>query len=783
MSIVLGRARWFCSVLCFLVIAFSCCHVFAESSDFPAGFVRKVYEDEEGKHNYVVFVPQGYTSERAWPVVLFLHGASERGSDGVKPISAGLGTALELNPDQPFLAVFPQCESTRGRILTNWRADSPETARALRILDVVEHEYRIDPARRALCGWSMGGYGAWSVAAADPEKWAAVLAMSGGETETPLQLDKLAKSNVPVWAVHGKQDQLVSFEQTERLVSKLNSLGGNGTATIVDGVGHGVWQYLLADPRSLKWLANPSSVVPGEVTDLELQNPFPSMTPFYVENFTSLQRLPNMISLRMGNSALEVISQGIPDVIPEQALQGSMPDIHRVFSSGDEKIEVTLKDVGFECHVVGSRLHAISGGRFLSRFTMKPLKLKIGSTLLKAGETRAETGGFVIEIGHREPVSLDIEIQPTIGPDGLELVPLRQQFQIADKNWHIVPPKKVSINTDRFSDANVVTGVVGGLYLQKLQVEKTVLQVVPSLLKVVEAELRTRDAPRLARMLWPLPVLVPEMTISPSQVRTDQQGISLVFDMYVRASKTAPNAEHTSPHQLGKSRFDVTKLARSRDLDFRVSLNAIDALGNLAIREGYAYINVMDLPDDYLKHLAKRDVLSGIFPKSFQGDADVGDVGLRLLQPFKIHPVDQSSVQQGTMIEVEFPGVAFEVFHKETGQSLVVPFAMRQRVQIETISMSGVTDSLNVSWLPNPVMTVLDVAGNVEVDQARFEAEFCKAWSEWSQSRAGGKRAIPQLRFGDAALVLESFVIRDEEAELKLGPSNQTQSTPAGVSE
>src|SRR5581483_10201565 len=169
-------------------------------------FVLRDFQDEQGTHKYSVFVPAGYSPARRWPVILYLHGAGERGTDGIKPTLVGLGPYAKARGSSfPFLIVFPQVEDTQGRVLTAWQAGQPAGERALRILDDVQRTFAVDPQRISLVGWSMGGYGAWSLGAAYPQRWSAVVPMSGGGDP-----DKVAGlKNTPVWAFHGLGDQLV----------------------------------------------------------------------------------------------------------------------------------------------------------------------------------------------------------------------------------------------------------------------------------------------------------------------------------------------------------------------------------------------------------------------------------------------------------------------------------------------------------------------------------------------------------------------------------------------
>lgn len=751
------------------VFVLLCCSslLFAEEnldkpSYLPSGFSQKIFTDNDGEHRYLVFVPADYSAEKQWPVVLFLHGAGQKGTDGLRPAIAGLGTALTVSPDQQFIAVFPQCENLTGRHLTCWLAGSKDSERALKILNQVEHDYSIDDKKRTLCGWSMGGYGVWSLAAANPDFWAGVLSISGGETEREIPLDKLAKSNIVVWAVHGSADSLIPFSQEKSLIENLNQAGGHGVYTLEEGFGHNVWRYLFADPRSLQWLANPTVKLATEIKDFKENAPLPPMSQFYIDHYTHLENLPKMLSLRMGNAALDVISQGIPEVIPASALSGKLDDIERSTTSGGETIRVKLADITFDSKIDSVTLEAISGGRFLARFAMNPLSLKIGSAALNSKSTNASTGSFEILMGHREPVILELEIQPSIGEEGLELTPLKKNFTIPDSNWHIIPPQEIDVNNSEYSKANIVTGIVGGLYLQKDQIEETVLEVVPSFLEVVEAELQSREAPKLAQLLWPLPALIPDLAISPSQVRTDPEGISLVFDLQIRTSQPDSSINLATEVSSDTKAFEVTHIPATEELDFRISLGAVDGMGRLVIQEGFAYINVQDLQNEAISKLAQAEVLHSIFPEAISSESSKDwEVGMRLEEPFQIHSAGKATSATGIEIELLVPRVAFEVREIDSQEEVLLNFSIKQNIQIESNENNGIPESLIVTWLPNPEIQLLKMNSEIQVNEKEFKKRFSQAWSEFSQSLSGKERPVPRVTFGKSALGLKSFTVEN----------------------
>src|SRR5207248_2738998 len=145
-----------------------------EGGGVETGFIDAVAREGQESIPYVVYLPRDYTAQRRWPVALFLHGAGERGSDGLKQTQVGIGTAIRMHPERfPCLVVMPQCPagSTWGPASASLGKASPEIARlALVALDEAMEKYGGDPDRVYLTGLSMGGYGSWAIGAEQPQR-------------------------------------------------------------------------------------------------------------------------------------------------------------------------------------------------------------------------------------------------------------------------------------------------------------------------------------------------------------------------------------------------------------------------------------------------------------------------------------------------------------------------------------------------------------------------------------------------------------------------------------
>jgi predicted peptidase len=217
----------------------------AYAAELPATGVQQKQHFEAqsplaAKIDYLLFLPQGYEeSKQRWPSILFLHGSGESGTNLAKVKKRGLPKLVESKPDFPFILVSPQCPGQ------GW---NNKTLMAL--LDGVISKYRVDPHRIYLTGLSMGGYGTWSLAAAHPEKFAAIVPISGGGKTADAK--KLAA--LPIWVFHGAKDSIVPVQRSREMVEAIRAAGGNVKYTEYPEAKHDCWTETYDNPELYKWL-------------------------------------------------------------------------------------------------------------------------------------------------------------------------------------------------------------------------------------------------------------------------------------------------------------------------------------------------------------------------------------------------------------------------------------------------------------------------------------------------------------------------------------------------
>ena len=201
--------------------------------------------------DYLLYLPKEYDakdSAKKWPLILFLHGSGERGSDVAKVAVHGPPKLVKNGKDLPFIIVSPQCPAGRG-----W-----DNATLLALLNETIAQHNVDTSRVYLTGLSMGGYETWSLGLKYPERFAAIAPICGGGQTAdvkPLAQEKAAAlKSLGVWAFHGAKDPTVKLEQSQRMVAELKQAGCKDVElTIYPEAGHDSWTESYNNPKLFEW--------------------------------------------------------------------------------------------------------------------------------------------------------------------------------------------------------------------------------------------------------------------------------------------------------------------------------------------------------------------------------------------------------------------------------------------------------------------------------------------------------------------------------------------------
>jgi dienelactone hydrolase len=226
------------------------------------GFLNRRVESHGTVYKFQVYLPEDYRRDdgKLWPIILFLHGRGERGSEGMWQTQIGIAQAVRNHPDRwPFVIVMPQCPER-----AHW-TDPNILDLAMATLDQEAAEFHGDPARTYLTGLSMGGYGVWELARLHPHRWAAIAIASGGifwsyEPERWQESSVLpgeyaaALGRTPIWLFHGSFDPVVAPRQDELMFDAFKAAGGNIRFWLYQGLGHDSWTRAYDEPELPRWL-------------------------------------------------------------------------------------------------------------------------------------------------------------------------------------------------------------------------------------------------------------------------------------------------------------------------------------------------------------------------------------------------------------------------------------------------------------------------------------------------------------------------------------------------
>jgi predicted peptidase len=214
------------------------------------------YKDEEFK--YRLLKPVRIEEGKKYPLVVFLHGAGERGDDNKAQLQyfPEMMAKPAYREEFPCFVLAPQCREDqswagfgrrRGKSADGGSEPSDQMKAVMQMLEKTIKENPVDTSRLYLTGLSMGGFGSWDWAIREPDRFAAVVPICGGGDES--KADRLVK--LPIWAVHGDKDEVVRPEQSRRMIDAIKKAGGQPKYTELAGVGHNSWTPAYSDPKGV----------------------------------------------------------------------------------------------------------------------------------------------------------------------------------------------------------------------------------------------------------------------------------------------------------------------------------------------------------------------------------------------------------------------------------------------------------------------------------------------------------------------------------------------------
>ena len=213
-----------------------------------------------GKLPYRIYTPRPVEDETVYPLIVFMHGAGERGSDNTSQLKHGVGSIIRFIErfNKPAFVIAPQVADDHQWVDTPWSDDahvlpkSPSASMSLLLglIDSVNQTLPIDRRRIYITGISMGGFGTWDLLMRRPDEFAAAIPICGGGDETSAHLIR----DIPVWVFHGGDDQVVKTHRSRNMIEALEGVAGRPRYTEYPGVGHDSWTVTYENPEVLHWL-------------------------------------------------------------------------------------------------------------------------------------------------------------------------------------------------------------------------------------------------------------------------------------------------------------------------------------------------------------------------------------------------------------------------------------------------------------------------------------------------------------------------------------------------
>jgi len=193
--------------------------------------------------SYLAALPKDYeTSGKDYPLLIFLHGAGERGTDISKVKIHGPFKLIEQGADYDAVCIAPQCPDgiTWDNIIFE----------LMDLIESVTSTYRIDKTKISCTGLSMGGFGTWMLGITCPDMLYKLAPVCGGGMAWRAPVLK----NIPIRAFHGTADTVVLPERSVEMVNAVKKAGGNAELTLYDGVGHNSWVNAYEQTDLIEWL-------------------------------------------------------------------------------------------------------------------------------------------------------------------------------------------------------------------------------------------------------------------------------------------------------------------------------------------------------------------------------------------------------------------------------------------------------------------------------------------------------------------------------------------------
>lgn len=735
-------------------------------------FLDLVYRDDQGDHKYAIFLPAGYTPEKEYPMVVYLHGASCRGRDGRAQLMAGLGPAVKLREKTfPMIAVFPQCETFHGRLLGGWSEYPDDAERALRIIAEVERNYRVNPRHRILTGVSMGGFGTWKIAARNPEMWAAIIPVSGGgDPELPEKL-----KGIPTWAFHADDDNIVPTTESLRLTDGITALGGRAWTTILPEGGHNIGAPVYARDELYEWMLDPSRTPALNIAWRKEDFIRPTVFDDAMK-FVPGAEVRDAVTLHVGRDLLESLAYVLPNRIPADAVQGWKPATRETTWQFGLPFDITVGGIRYSGTIEQARLTPMPDNTLVVQIGLRNLWMRIQQTRIDAGLLNVTAGAMNVVVGHRAPVWLNVRIHPRIEQRRIKMQVVGAGCRIPDNNWYVSNPRNVQVTPLPFLNNRMADRIADGVREKKTDIERQLLAGIPEMVRKLEEQANAQTDRVVSFGRWPMPLWQPRFKFWPQDLAFHADGLTVTLGATVAA--LAPKSETLPIERIEPLQGPAPELS-GPGVQVAVSRQLMETWSRMLARSDVARLHSQDLSAQAFRDLGRRDVLERILPdlRRFPPATEV-NVELVVAEPFQFPPPPGSDTDVIQTMTMSLPKLVLEVgirhapaerwqpyaeFPCAVNQDFTLAFTHEEySQQSATFSRRGPADIVAAGRFAPEYQPV-----DPSIDSESLRQQFLLGWEQ--SFRPGGRTIeLPDREFSGIPLRIEKLGFHRERILVQL---------------
>ena len=241
---------------------------YSTGQDFTKLFEAKVFSENNIALPYRIMFPKNFNPKQKYPLIVFLHGAGERGSDNLKQLTHGASmfASDSVRDKYPAIVIFPQCETNSYWANVKINQDdkgfrsfqffpeekpTPPMELLVKFIKSMSKEKYIDKNRIYVGGLSMGGMGTFELLYRLPKVFAAAFPICGGSNP---DVAKKYSKKVKLWIFHGEMDEIVSVEYSKQMLTAIQANKGDAKLTTYPYVNHNSWDNAFKEPELMPWL-------------------------------------------------------------------------------------------------------------------------------------------------------------------------------------------------------------------------------------------------------------------------------------------------------------------------------------------------------------------------------------------------------------------------------------------------------------------------------------------------------------------------------------------------